>query len=171
MIKPWMLKPPAAAGYTKGADLLPHDLTSDTSHSPFVVTSSSEYSLLPSFKALNNTVGTSGYWLGTGGGTDWWKIYIGATAKRAFSYAIRVNTIPEAARAPKNFTFQGSPDDSSWTTLDTQVNQTSWGSGETREFTLADNTGLYKYFKVNITANNGDATYTQIGEIYIYEAT
>jgi hypothetical protein len=29
----------------------------------------------------------------------------------------------------------------------------------------------YRYFRLNITANNGDATYTQVAELYLYGTT
>ena len=87
------------------------------------------------------------------------------------SYAIQANTVPEPLRSPKNWTMQGSNNGSAFTTLNTQTNQTSWGSGETRTFAISSpGTTAYRYFRLSITANNGDATYTDVGEMYLYVA-
>lgn len=67
-------------------------------------------------------------------------------------------------RAPKDWTFQGSNDGTSWATLDTVTGETGWTSGgERRDFTVADSTP-YKYFRINVTANNGD-TFLAIAEL------
>lgn len=47
----------------------------------------------------------------------------------------RVRSISTSARAPKDWTFQGSNDGSSWTTLNTQTNQT-WSPPENKDYTI-----------------------------------
>lgn len=73
---------------------------------------------------------------------------------------------------PKTWTFQGSNNGSSWTTLDTQTNITSW-TGATKEFLVSNVTG-YLYYRLNISAvvgyTIGPNTYTEIGEISYYES-
>ena len=77
----------------------------------------------------------------------------------------RVN-IPD--RAPKDWTMQGSNNGSTWTTLSTVIGETSWTQGETRTFTFTNSTA-YLYYKLDITANNGNAA-TEVGEIEFIEA-
>jgi hypothetical protein len=153
--------------YSKGSDILPHDLTSNTSHSPFVVSSLNRYSGCPEYNALG---GDGNYFLleQAGGGQGWWQVYIGSTAKNVYSYAIGVYS--ELSRAPNTWTFQGSNDGVEWTTLDSRSGIV-WASQETKEFTLSDPSGAYKYYRIDITENNGDGTYTRMDEIYMYEAT
>ncbi|RLD41470.1 MAG: hypothetical protein DRI89_09720 [Bacteroidetes bacterium] len=56
---------------------------------------------------------------------------------------------------PKDWQFQASDDGTNWTTLDSRSNE-SWNSGEWRAFTFS-NTTPYRYYQINITANNGAA--------------
>lgn len=59
-------------------------------------------------------------------------------------------------QAPKDWTFQGSPDNSVWTTLDTQTNVTGWTPAVARSFSFT-NTTSHLYYRIVITANNGGA--------------
>lgn len=70
-------------------------------------------------------------------------------------------------RGPKTWTFQGSNDASSWTTLDTQTNVPSWALGETRTYAFT-NTTAYRYYRINITANQGAADYTTVSALKMY---
>ena len=55
--------------------------------------------------------------------------------------------------SPRNWTFEGSNDGSSWTVLDTQTNQTISTNANKREFSF-DNTQYYRYYRINISSNN-----------------
>ena len=147
---------------TAPVDLAPHDLTSDTSHSPYVVSASSAYSAQPEWHAFDGN--NSDFWIGIGGGVDWLQIDLG-TAKILGSYAIQATT--ELARMPSAWTMQGSNDGVAWTVLDTQAGQ-AWTDNETLAFRIAVISAAYRYYQLNITANNGDATYTDVGELYLY---
>ena len=69
---------------------------------------------------------------------------------------------------PKSWTFEGSNTGSAleaeWTILDSRTNETNWGSKEARSFTI-NNNNSYRYYRVNITLNNGNTSYTSIGEV------
>lgn len=151
-------------------DCAPRGMVSNVSPAPYVISASSAYNgtTLAAFNAFNSDAAS--YWLGTGSGTDWLKVDLGVSnAQFIHSYSITANTVPEATRMPKNWTLQGSNDDSAWTVLDTRVNETTWGSGETRNYACNINSSMpFRYYKLNITANNGDATYTQVAELYLY---
>lgn len=71
-------------------------------------------------------------------------------------------------RSPKNWTFQGSNDGTNWTTLDTRTNQTGWAGKEVRTFDCSS-TGSYLHYRWNVTANNGNGSYSEVGECYMYE--
>jgi len=73
----------------------------------------------------------------------------------------RSDDIP--ARTVTAWTFLGSNDGTTWTTLDTQSGITWPTVGQTQSFIFA-NTTAYSYYRINITANGGDA-FTQIAEI------
>lgn len=108
------------------------------------------------------------YWLGTGGGVDWLKVAC-PSSHTVVSYGVRVQPTLDAARAPHDFKLQGSNDGSAWTDLDAQTDQTAWTAGELRTFAVVG-ASAYTYFRLSISANNGDATYTQVGELYLYDS-
>lgn len=146
-------------------DFAPHDLTGDTSHAPFVVAASSESAGYESHEAFDGRFGEA--WSGTGGGADWLSLDLGA-GNSAVLGTYWVVAGPTANQAPKDWTMEGSNNNSTWATLDTVTGQTSWGAAEAREFTCDVQTTTYRYFRLNITDNNGDATYTQVAELYLY---
>ena len=153
-------------------DFAPHDLTSYTSHSPFVVSNSGSDSNFEAWRAFDNQFDIYHCSTGNTAGAYWLKIDIGTgITKKLYSYAVRVNTYPEPTRAPKNWTLEGSNDNSSWDTIDTRTNQTSWVSGQAREYVCAVYTTTYRYFRLNISANNGDTGYTQVAEFYLFAST
>ena len=68
------------------------------------------------------------------------------------------------AYTPSAWTFQGSNNDTDWTTLDTQSGISSgWTIGVPREF-IGSNSTAYRYYRINFTAFN-DGTYLIIGEV------
>lgn len=81
------------------------------------------------------------------------------------SYSITsANDFP--ARDPKSWSLQGSNNGLNWTTLDTRTNQTFGSRYLTKTFTFM-NTTAYKYYRLNVTANNG-GTELQFAEIGIF---
>jgi len=70
-------------------------------------------------------------------------------------------------RDPKDWQFQGSTDGSTWTTLDTQSNQVFATRLKLKTYTIAS-PGSYRYYRLNITANNGDSTFTDLAEIGLF---
>ena len=72
-----------------------------------------------------------------------------------------------STRAPKDWTFEGSNDGQTWTTLDTRTDETGWKEGENRTY-QSENAAAYSYYKFNCTANNGDNDYLMLWEIEFY---
>ena len=65
--------------------------------------------------------------------------------------------------SPVTFLFQGSNDDSTWDTIDSQTAQNDWSNGTERTFTVT-NCGQYRYYRFYITATLSN-TYCCAGEI------
>ena len=149
-------------------DVAPHNMTSDSAPSPYVASASSQYAEFGPYRAFDGAVSLGHYWLTGSTQSGWLKIDMGSgnTYKLSY-YQLQMNTIPETARAPKDWTLQGSNNDSDWDILDTVTDQTGWGSGELREFLCDVTSTAYRYFKVVVTANNGDS-YLQIAELYLF---
>jgi hypothetical protein len=152
-------------------DIGPHDLTSYTSHSPIVISASSEEGTNYAWKAFDNS-DTSKFLTNAAGGVGWLKVDWGAgNSKIIHDYAIQLSADGATFnRGPKDFTLQGSNDDSNWDVIDTVVNQTGWSNREKRFFTCDVELIPYRYLKLNITANNGDALYTDIGELFLFSS-
>lgn len=156
-------------------DFAPHTMTGATSPTPYVASASSEYwepgtgVNFYAYRAFDGAVGVLKYWLNDGlTQAGWVKIDLGSGNEKVLhNYSVQVNTIPEPTRAPKVWTVQGSNDDATWSTLDTVTGQTDWSSGETRDFICDIKNTAYRYFRINITENNGD-TYLQLAELYLY---
>ena len=141
-------------------------MTSNTAPSGYVASASSEYSsTYAAWKAFNGTrVDASDCWATANGATA-------GTLTIQVPSALVVNKysmVPQAAAwvdtAPKTWTFQGSNNSTDWTTLDTQTNIVGWQEDVKKLFICANTTG-YIYYRINITANNGNTSYTAIGEL------
>lgn len=96
--------------------------------------------------------------------TTWLRFYLPGSAT-VTRYAV-TSANDASDRDPRNWQFQGSNDGSSWTTLDTKVNQRFDGRYQRRLYAIT-NTTAYTYYRLNITANNG-ATLTQMAELQLY---
>lgn len=124
---------------SKENDFAPHNMNS-YEDSNYKVSTSSEYlpeDLFHPWKVFDGKyVGILTYYVANTNAA-WLQIqFKNGNSKEIKSYGIRVNTIPEPARAPKNWTFEGSNDGINWTILDTRVGETNWLTGELRIYTL-----------------------------------
>ena len=141
-------------------------LTDATKPGAGSVTYSAGNNSYPGTKAFDDAgnVG-SGRWLAnapTNSNPAWIRYDFGVATKIS-EYMIQSQNYQAGPRAPKNWTLQGSNDNSNWTTLDTQVNKTGWTSWLKRDYTIA-NPASYRWYKFVFTANNGNGT-LGIGEI------
>jgi hypothetical protein len=76
------------------------------------------------------------------------------------------NDLPE--RDPKNWNLVGSNDGVTWALIDSQINQSFAARKLTRTFSVDSNTVPYRYYRLNVTANNGH-TGTQFAEWELFE--
>src|SRR6185436_1658020 len=94
------------------------------------------------------------------------------------AYAINKYTITtandSAARDPKDWTLQGCntgctlTGTTGWTQVDSRTNQfASAIRFQTNTYTFTNNTA-YQFYRFNFTANNGDASRLQLGEIQMF---
>nr|WP_321408453.1 discoidin domain-containing protein [uncultured Carboxylicivirga sp.] len=63
-----------------------------------------------------------------------------------------------SGRDPKTWTLEGSNDGIGWTQLDSRSNQVFGSRYQTNEY-IIDNDVAYKYYRMNITENNGDGLF------------
>ena len=105
-------------------------------------------------KAFDGNTATK--WFNGTGATDWLQ-YRFASGKRfpLSQYKISsANDVP--ARDPVSWQILGSNDGVNWTTLDTRTGQTFAARFQTNTYTVSL-TAAYEYYRLNITANGGDA--------------
>jgi microcystin-dependent protein len=153
-------------------------MTSTTAPSGTVFYSSQyDATTYQSWKAFNG-VYQNDCWITANGVTTGWIAYKYTTQQTIGGYRVcgYINTSSILGSGytpyPKAWTFMGSNDttnglDGTWTTLDTQTSETSWGVGEKRCYKIKSPQPFQTY-KLNITANNGYANYTLIGELDLY---
>lgn len=108
--------------------------------------------------AFDQNTGSGWFYRGT---TGWLQYDLGHT-ERVQRYAI-TSASGLVPRDPKDWQFQGSNDGSTWTTLDTQSNQAFAQRFELKTYAIA-NPSFYRYYRLNVTANNGDSVFTDLGE-------
>lgn len=101
--------------------------------------------------AFDNTLGT--YW-GPSGTTGIIRYNFGTGITHCIR-RYRVYGAEGYTYMPKDWTFQGSNDGTNFTTLDTQTSQ-SWASAAWKTYDIT-NTTAYRYYQLNISANNGGA--------------
>ena len=69
---------------------------------------------------------------------------------------------------PRDWTFEGSNDQTVWDVLHTVTDFTSYPGWSSFEFA---NSTSYRYYRMNISANNGDSTYVRIRELEMYKCS
>jgi len=139
------------------------EMTSLNTPSPFVASASSTW--FQGSQAWNpfsaRLAGGSHYWASSPGVlTGWLKIDLGSPLK-IIAYGIQ-----EAGSlfSPKDFTLQGSSDDSTWTTIDTRTGITFPSGTGTKWFNLsAEQT--FRYYKLDVTAINGSTENVRVGSL------
>lgn len=99
------------------------------------------------------------------GSTGWLRFQYGGGAGWALSQYSLTSANDVSQRDPRAWQFQGSNDGVSWTTLDTRSGETFSSRFQTKTYTLA-NTIPYRYYRLNITANAGGASFgLQLSEL------
>jgi hypothetical protein len=81
-----------------------------------------------------------------------------------------INSADVVDRDPTAWQFQGSQDGSSWTTLDTQSGQSFIIQSAQNTYNIG-NTTAYRYYRLNITANNGGTSGVAIGDLGLWGDT
>ncbi len=119
-------------------------------------------------KAFDNAVSTK-WFNANAGSTAWLAYYLGGPSRTVARYNLTsANDVP--GRDPRDWQFQGSPDGTSWTTLDTRMGETFATRFLTKQYFCA-NAAPFPYYRLNVTANNGDGSGVQLAELAFVFAT
>ncbi|RYF55430.1 MAG: discoidin domain-containing protein, partial [Comamonadaceae bacterium] len=112
-------------------------------------------------QAFDQNSGSPWVFAGPTGPAGWLQYDLGHT-ERVLRYA--VTSYDLAPRDPKDWQFQASNDGATWITLDAQSNQAFAQRLELKTYAIG-NPASYRYYRLNITANNGDGTFTSLSEL------
>jgi len=149
-------------------------MTSNTTPSPYVVSATSQYSGGTSYWAFNafdkNNING---WLSNARPTVAFPqalVLNYASTLSIDSYTVMSAYYDYGSVSPRDWTFEGSNNGTSWTVLDTRSGVTTWASNTRYSYTLASQAS-YQYYRMNITANNGSTQYVGVGELELYSST
>lgn len=149
-------------------ELTPTTMVNNSTPIPFVASATSSFGGFDPFRCWDSG-GSASYWIGSFAGVGFIQIDLGATAPVIpVTYSVQVNSIPEPLRAPQSWTLAGSADGVSFTTIDTVSAQTLWSSGQVRTFTIDVATTAYRFYRWNLSANNGDPSFYQIAKLRVF---
>ena len=84
---------------------------------------------------------------------------------RAIGIYVIVSANDEPSRDPKSWRLLASNDGQSYTEIDSRSQQTFSARFQAKTYVPADNKTEYKYFRLEITENNGAATMTQFADL------
>ena len=124
------------------------------------------------FDGINNSLTLASRWMPKKADNMWvvYKFNAATVVDAIRIYLPTKEAVNQTARAPRDWTFEGSNDNSTWVVLDTQTGETGWsesGIGESRYYKFT-NTTAYEYYKFNCTDNNGATDCMQVQEIEFY---
>jgi fibronectin type 3 domain-containing protein len=117
-------------------------------------------------QAFDQNVATK--WITNATATGWLQYQFGnSSAWTVIQYQITsANDVP--ARDPMNWQILGSNDGSRWAVLDTRAGEVFNSRNQTNTYNLT-NPSAYRYYRLNVTANNGD-TYLQLAEFALFSS-
>lgn len=104
-----------------------------------------------------------------------------AKVVNAYSIVITAGQYGNPSRAPKSWTVYGSTDyvatsvdnncaSGTWTEIVSVTEETGWTAGERRYFEM-ENATAYRSYKIVVTANNGDTSWTDIADIEFFDVS
>ena len=125
---------------------------------------------LPS-KAFDNVIHSSNEWspsaLPSPSAPEWLAYDFGAGNGKTITRYTLSNAEAygyNRTRAPKDWTFEGSNDNTNWTVLDTRSG-IPWDCDTCTKAFDCTNSTAYRYYRIKITANNGGPTFVEIAEM------
>jgi hypothetical protein len=105
-------------------------------------------------------------WYGYNSPTGWLQYDFGA-GKAQVVKRYTINSADAPDRNPTSWNFLGSQDGSKWTTLDSQSNQSFALRMGMNTYDIA-NTTAYRYYRLDITANNGGTSGVAVSELGLW---
>jgi hypothetical protein len=122
------------------------------------------------WKVWDNNYGAGARWLSAGGQTTGWVSYDFGAGNAQVINKYRWRTMETDSNAvPGAWQLQGSNDNATWVTLHSGTNSVQTASTWIGYFTFR-NSAAYRYYRFNVTANCGHATYLTMDDLELIAA-
>jgi hypothetical protein len=120
-------------------------------------------------KLVDGDLGTK--WCADNG--PWFIEFHTASPIKVDGYMLRTggDTDTNPGRNPKSWVLKGKANigDATWTTIDSKTDNTEMGAYSNKEYDFtATNPGTYQYFRLDITANQGNGGHMQLSEMKLF---
>lgn len=147
----------------RARDIATPQMTANNAPSPYVAAASSVSAGQP-FQAFDRNYATNVFWR-SGAPAAWLSIDFGSSIV-IDGYTIYGRDLQ--SENPRNWTFEGSNNNSTWTVLQTVTLGSAIPASSTYSVASIGNSTSYRYYRVNITLNGG-AGATCITELELYQ--
>ncbi|GAK42065.1 hypothetical protein TCA2_4557 [Paenibacillus sp. TCA20] len=135
-----------------------------------LASASSEWVGQPAFKAFDGNISNAGNAWVTNSTIGGWLQYDFPEPRVITGYAV-CPQISNLLRSPKDWTFEAWDEtESRWVILDQRIGIIGWASNAFMNFSFA-NKKVYSKYRINVSANSGDATYLSIQEMQLFEVS
>ncbi len=149
-------------------DFAPHNMTDNALPLPYVASASTQAGGNHAYRCFDGSEAGGFAWISDLEAQAWLKIDLGADNAYIMSqYDITFAADQAVNFAPKNWTMKGSNNNVDWDIIDTVANELTWSQGEKRTFVCDIKTTPYRYFMIDISANNGGDRHS-IAELYYF---
>jgi len=148
----------------RSRDIATPQMTANNAPSPFVAAASSIFGGNQPFEAFNRNYTSTTYWT-SNGLPSWLSIDFGSTIV-IDGYTIFGSS--NSVDNPRNWTFEGSNNNTSWNILHTVTSATAIPSSGSYSIASIGNVTAYRYYRVNISAN-GSTNTSRITELELYQ--
>ena len=156
----------------RARDIATPQMTANNAPSPYVAAASNENNATTNaaFNAFNRVYTTSTGWITqTTPSSGWLSMDFGSGSSIIIDgYTIYGTDVQ--ARNPRNWTLEGSNNNSTWTVLHTVTNASAIGPNGTYSIASIGNSTGYRYYRLNISANGGGAGFSvAVAELELYQ--
>jgi len=149
----------------RARDIATPQMTANNAPSPYVAAASTVFAAgQEAYRAFDRNYSTSTYW--TSNGLPSWLSFDFGSSIIIDGYTIYgSNSVNDN---PRNWTFEGSNNNTSWNILHTVTSATAIPAGGTYSIFSIGNPTAYRYYRVNVS-NNGASSNTRITELELYQ--
>lgn len=149
----------------RARDIATPAMTANNAPSPYVAAASTIVGTDDAWRGFDRTTATQ--W-SANAATGWLSMDFGSGSNTIID-AYTIFGHSNQTENPRNWTFEGSNDNISWTTLHTVTLPAAIAASSNYSSGNIGNTNSYRYYRINITLNGGSGTRVRIAELELYQ--